>query len=253
MYIGIDIGGTRTRLAASPRLDKPEAVDKKEFVTSDSFDKNFQTILSYIDLKIPIVGIGISIPGDLSEDKFTVVKNATHTPCYLDSPLKKLLIEKYKCPVCLENDGVAGALGEAVYGNGKSVDFAYITWGTGVGGALVKYVNAKPITTQLNWDKYLGSWEHACGGENLEKLYGKPAERLTESEWDQVFQVFQKELLMFVDKLHPQRVIFGGGISISQSARLLQMAKQIKDYKIAVEISDLGEDTGLLGAFALIR
>lgn len=253
MYIGIDIGGTRTRLAASPRLDNPEVVDRNEFATSDNFDKNYQNILSFIDLKTRIAGIGISIPGDLDEDKSTVVKNAQHTPCYLGSPVKKLLLERYKCPIQMDNDGVAGALGEAVYGNGKGVDFAYITWGTGIGGALVKYIGGKPIVTQLDWDKYLSSWETSCGGENLGKLYKKPAEQLTESEWETVMAAFQKELLIFINMLHPQRVIFGGGISVGQSVRIQQMAKQINDYKITIEISGLGEDTGLFGAFALMR
>ena len=253
MYIGIDIGGTKTRLACSSRLDNPEIVDRKEFATSDDFDSNFQNIAAYIDPGTCIEGIGISIPGDLNEDKSMVVGNAYHTPCYLRSPLKKLLLERYRCPVQMDNDGVAGALGEAVYGNGKGIDFAYITWGTGIGGALVKYINGKPVVTQLDWDIYLSTWEKACGGENIEKLYGRPAELLTEGAWEEIFQAFQKELLVFIDKLHPQRVIFGGGISLNQSARLQQMAKQMEGYKIAVEISGLGEDTGLLGAFALIR
>jgi glucokinase len=160
MYISIDIGGTRTRLAASSRLDNPEVVDRKEFVTSDNFEINYQNILSYIDLKTQIVGIGIAIPGDLNEDKSMVVKNANFILCYLKSPLKKLLLERYRCPVQMDNDGTAAALGEAVYGNGKGVDFAYITWGTGIGGALVKYINEKPIVSQLDWDKYLCNWEN---------------------------------------------------------------------------------------------
>ncbi|MCX6704607.1 MAG: ROK family protein [Candidatus Woesebacteria bacterium] len=249
MYIAIDIGGTRTRLAASSSLDNPEIADREEFATSDNFDKNYQNILSFIGLKTRIAGIGISIPGDLDEDKSTVVKNAQHTPCYLGSPVKKLLLERYKCPIQMDNDGAAAALGEAVYGNGKGVDFAYITWGTGIGGALVKYFGGKPIVTQLDWDKYLSSWETSCGGKSLEKLYGKSAEQLTENEWEEVFEAFRKELLEFTDKLHPQRVVFGGGISLDQSARL----QQIKGGKTTVEITGLGEDTGLFGAFALIR
>jgi len=253
MFIGIDIGGTRTRLAASLGLDKPEVEDRKEFVTSDNFERNLQNLFSYIDLKTQIAGIGVSIPGDLNADKSMVVRNANYTPCYLRSPLKKLLLERYRCPVQMDNDGVAGALGEAVYGNGKGIDFAYITWGTGIGGALVKYINGKLVTSQLDWDKYLCTWEHACGGKYLEKMYGKPAKLLTQSEWGTVMETFQKELLVFIDKVHFQRVIFGGGISLNQSARLQQVAKQINDYKIKMEISGLGEDTGLLGAFALIR
>jgi hypothetical protein len=89
-------------------------------------------------------------------------------------------------------------------------------------------------------------------GKYIEKLYGKSAKLLTESEWGTVMEVFQKELLVFIEKVHFQRVIFGGGISLEQSARLQQMAKQINNYKITLETSGLGEDTGLLGAFALI-
>jgi hypothetical protein len=249
MYIGIDIGGTRTRLASSSRLDSPQISDRKEFSTSDSFDENFQEIVGYIDSKKQIEGIGISIPGDLSPDKSTVIKNAHHTSCYLNSLFKKLLSEKYGCPVQMDNDGAVGALGEAVYGNGKGIDFAYITWGTGIGGALVKFVNEKPTVSQLDLDKYLLVWEKACGGENIEKLYGKSADQLTDIEWSEVFESFRKELRDFVDKIHPQRVIFGGGISVSQSSRLLQ----ISCPGVTIEITGLGEDTGLFGAFALIR
>lgn len=254
-FIGIDIGGTQTRIVYSPSLEPPLLEGKTIFPTTNNFEQDYQRITQYVDTKAPINGVGISIPGNLSEDKSTVVY-AVHVPGYMDKPLSRLLHEQYQCDVRMDNDAAVVALGEALYGTTEKNDFAYIIWGTGVGGASVVYQGGIATSTPLDWEKYLQTWDETCGGNSVKKIYGKPAEQLNYEEWENVMSGFSKEMLSFIDKTKPKRIIFGGGIAMKQAIRLHQLTTQLQHdmpQVPTIEISKLGEDAGLYGALGLLK
>lgn len=256
-FVSIDIGGTNTRLASAQTLDNPTLSNRREFRNFHDFEKDYERILEYVDtLSVPIRAIGIAIPGALDSDKSMVI-HAGNIPGYVEKPLKKLLGDRYLCEVRMDNDASVAALGEATYGNGKEEDFLFVIWGTGIGGARVTYQEGKPIVSQPDWNEYFKSWEEACGGKNLQKLYGKPAELLNETEWQEVMNRFSREILSFTDKLKPKRIVFGGEISIKQKDRLQTMQLQLQrhfPWKAPIlETSTLGKDTGLYGSLALLK
>ncbi len=253
MYIGIDIGGTNIRLASASNLDNPIFENRKQFRNSHSFDKNFQNILSYIDsLSSKVDGISISIAGTTDDDKSMVIEG-NNIPEFSGKPTKELLIDRYKCKVMLDNDGIVMARGEALYCEGKNIDFAYLIWGTGIGGASVKYKNNKPVITKFERrrDTNLATWEDVCGGKSIEKFYKKPAETLDENEWREVMKHFLQNISEFISIVKPKMIIFGGGIAVGQSSRIARISDQLST--LTIKVTSLANDAGLFGAMASLK
>jgi predicted NBD/HSP70 family sugar kinase len=84
-----------------------------------------------------IWGAGIVLPG-LFEDGSLVRFGPSSVPQWSGFPLAARLSERLAMPVLTENDATAAAIGEALYGAGRSLtDFFYIHIGTGIGGGMV--------------------------------------------------------------------------------------------------------------------
>jgi len=249
MYLGIDVGATRVRLASMASLDNQKIQNKTSFLSIHNFGKDFLRITQEAKkISNNFEGIGIGLPGVLDKNKSTTYETNNLIE-WEGRPIKESFQKEFGCPVIMDNDAIVAALGEVFY-SGVKGNFAYLTWGTGLGGAMVENGAGKIQVRQLDWKKYLKSWEKKCSGINIKKRYGKPPEELIEGEWRMVMKDFLKELKKFINRQNPESIIFGGGIALRQTDRL---KKLIREIKTGIKISSLGEDTGLYGAFGLLR
>lgn len=254
IFVGIDLGGTRCRVMTSLTLDAIQKVRRQEFTLTHAFEIDMSMLITTIrqlTSEYKLVAIGLGVTGDVNPEKTAFVDPANNLEEWSGKPVRLMLEAELSCPVLMDNDGVTAALGEAYFGQGKGKDFVFVIWGTGIGGASIKFAQGQSVCTQLDWYKYFESWEQKCGGNKIEQLYGKEGSQLSDAEWGSVMADFQAELALFVQKTNAQFIIFGGGIAIKQEERLRAAALQCKGVQIG--ISRLGEDTGLYGALALLR
>jgi hypothetical protein len=255
MYISIDIGGTNARVAASSTLENIFDFTKKEFKLIHNFDQDFSHLTDIIKelAQGKVDAIGMGLPGDLNREKTTFTSPSKNLAEWSDKPILKMLTDVFHCRVVLENDAVVAAIGEAHFGSEKRRDFTYITWGTGIGGAVVHWENDKSVVVKLDWYKYFQTWEQDCGGNAINIHLGKPAQLLTEEEWKEIMRNFYKHIIEFCKISTPALIIFGGGIAIEQAGKLYNTIHPQENELPEIKISSLGEDIGLYGAFGIFK
>ena len=140
---GIDIGGTTCK--AGLFLEKGELLEKWEFPTDISNQGEqilpkvaleIQHKLAEYEIKqIDVVGVGIGVPGPVSEDG---VVNGCVNLGWGCKDVSLELRELVGCDVKVDNDANAAALGELLAGTGQGKkSLILITLGTGVGGGII--------------------------------------------------------------------------------------------------------------------
>ena len=140
--IGVDLGGTNIKLgivSAKGKIVKKITVETKADEGPDSVISQIKYGINVLlhESKYKINGIGIGAPGIVALKKGTV-ENPPNFPGWKKINLGRILQKEFKKDVHVENDANAAAIGELIFGAGKSIDsFILITLGTGVGGGIV--------------------------------------------------------------------------------------------------------------------
>src|SRR3989339_26224 len=138
--IGVDVGATKI---AAGLVRGGKVVKKVSIVHSFNIHKKKDELLALIDQTIEslwrseVVGIGLGLAGITDQQKGIFLNGVNFPPSFRNINFPAIL-KKYDCPIRIDNDVHAFALGEAVYGAGREYGLVFgLAIGTGVGGALV--------------------------------------------------------------------------------------------------------------------
>ena len=143
-YIGVDVGGTFTKIAL---VSKAGRVVARRLLETNAHRKNklindivnsITGLISNKDLKRKdIAGIGMGLPG-LIDSKFGIVRYLVNIKGWRNVHLKKIVENRLKTKTFIDNDVNLMTLGELYHGAGRGArNLVCITLGTGVGGGIV--------------------------------------------------------------------------------------------------------------------
>lgn len=273
IYIGLDIGGTKVLAGCANK--EGEIFRKVKVKTPLHLEQGLELVneLTHeLSDGYNLKGIGVAIGGPINLDNGTV--SPLHQPEWRNVALKKLLEEQWKCPCHFEVDTNVAALGEYYLGNYTASKFLYITLSTGMGGGILidgkiyqglngfhpeiahQSINyrcsfPKRIQCECGVDDCL---EALVSGNAIQRIYGKPAEKLTEKEWDEVAWNLGQGIRNIVTIMAPEVIVFGGGIATHGGENFIKKVEAYAAQKLklvpmpTLRISLLGYDTALSGA-----
>jgi glucokinase len=139
--IGIDLGGTGTRLVALDADGRTDGTD----VTPTYHGSDAETAVGSLVQRIravaagrTIAAIGIGASGPVEQSG--VIRNQATLPAYTGLPLMQRLQETFGAPCIIDNDAAAAALAEFGFGtHSGSAALLGVTLGTGVGAAYLNH------------------------------------------------------------------------------------------------------------------
>ncbi len=299
LIIAIDLGGTNLKCAL---LDLNLKIKAKNSFDTKSFDNKhglIQGLLNSINSfilkqglsKNSILGVGIGLPGPVDNFK-GIVHFLPNIPGWKEVKLKRILEQKIKLPVFIDNDAKLMTIAEHRSGlaNGYK-NVLCLTLGTGVGGGLI-------INNSLfrGADNAAGEFGHlpinetgplcGCGSQACIETYignsaiikkahqqfgsGFSLEKISELAlhknvkaikfWEDIGEKLGIALSGVLNLLNLDAIVIGGGVANAGKVLFDRVKQTIKNRAMSVQAkrvkifkARLGVDAGLIGAGFLVK
>ena len=286
--IGADISRYKLRVGVFNTDAEPMRVLEEETPIDKGKDEVIRALLEMIETAMKtsgvptrkIYGIGIGIPGPL-DYKNGVVISPPRFENFTNVPLKKILEEKFRIKVWIDNDANVAAMGEKWFGTGKKHEnFLFVIADIGIGCGIV--INKRLYRGSLNGAGEVGHIPLVSNGdlqelESLASLSNVPsifkARTKLDMKLDDIIKLSRKgeknSLKVFeevgryiavavatvVNILSPEMVIIGGRyVQVPGSLNIIKEVVEeftFSQEKPKIVATELGEKAILLGAAAL--
>ncbi len=289
MILGIDIGGTNVKFGIFDQelhLLHAESSGLDKINTQETFfDYIVNSIHSFAE-KYPIRTVGIGIPGLINND--LILEKSPNLKFLEGTPLIAHISERISIPAYIENDANVAAMSEFINNDYQTIDYVYLTLGTGIGGAIV--INNNIFRGTLGFageighmiinsefdealDNYrTGTLEFLAGKVGITKLYQSLSNsyeeigvedidtRVTQGDliaqktFDIIGFHISSAILSIINLISIPNFIIGGGISKSLYLlkKIEQFVKQralLNDYdRINIKAAKHSEQAGIFGA-----
>lgn len=285
----LDIGGTAIK---SGMYENGVLSDIRESPTQASMGgahviERAKAIITEYQKEHTFERIGISTAGQVNPVEGFIIYANKNIPGYTGTRIKDIMEQTFHVPTAVENDVNSAAIGEAYFGAGKGQEnFACLTYGTGVGGAVFLgghlysgssfsagefgAIVTHPEARRPEEDMFSGCYEkYASTTALVRRAAGKDStltngriifERKEEPAVKQIIDEWIMEivygLITIVHTLNPSCLILGGGVmeqpyvleQVQQklSANIMSSFRHVKVCK-----AQLGNQAGMLGAAVL--
>jgi len=272
-YIGIDIGGTNTRLGLFQSLDSADFTNLTKFPTYQNYEQQLQGIIAAIQSSnlVNLAGIGVSIAGRIARDGCSVIV-APNLPDYIAKPFVQHLSDRFGCPTRLAHDPVCGLLAEKKFGFIRNFDrCAYVTVSTGTGAAIQLSKDAITLTSSIEIGHQIldgnprvclcgqvGCLETYTGGKQLALRYGRSTAEITEASfWQDFCTKLSLGLVNLAMLTRVDAVAISGAIMLNNPPLFTLLQQQVNAMIVGsaleVGLAVLGEKAPLIGAALLLE
>lgn len=233
-----------------------------------------------------IDAIGISTAGQVNSREGYIRYANENIPGYTGMKVREIMEEKFGVPTAVENDVNAAAIGEGWQGAGRDQkDFLCVTYGTGVGGAIVIdrniYSGSSFSAAEFGGilvhpgdkkpgDPFSGCYEKYASAtalvkkasaydpalENGRKIFARLEEEPVRNIVDGWIGEIVFGLHSLIHIFNPSCIILGGGV-MAQPYVTDQVSKRVCDSvmssfsHVMIRPAELGNHAGLIGAASL--
>lgn len=270
-YVGIDIGGTSTRIGLFSTLEAPDCIIIARFPTHPSYVEQQRQIDEALAGHDACKGIGISIGARIAKDGRSVVV-APNMPDYIGRPLAQDVENHFACPVRLGHDTVCGLLAEKRFGCLQTAErCAYLTVSTGTGAAIHLEKAGIGLTCSIEIGHQIldgntrqclcgqvGCLETYTGGRQLELRYSRPVSEMTDSAfWDTFCDKLALGLLNLAQLTRIDAIAVSGAIALNKPFVIPNVQARIHEMlcgsTLELRRAQLGEMAPLVGAAMLLE
>lgn len=265
MYLGIDIGGTKTLIALFSKVG--EVKKQAKFPTPDKYSDfliQLKNNLAEFDIEKTYSTV-VAVPGKLDRKKGIALAygNLTWGEEAIADDVKRIT----KTRVLIENDANLAGLYEANKLKHKFNRVLYVTISTGIGSGFIingiidpNFADAEVGQILLEHDGKLQRWEDFASGKAITKMFNKKASEITDkAAWYLISRNIALGLIDLIATLTPEIIVIGGGVG----ANLFKFEdKLIEELKIfandmitipPIQIADKPEEAVIFGCYEFAR
>lgn len=219
MYLGIDIGGSKTLIATLNAHG--EITESRKFPTQPNY-KHFllelRHALAHLD-QAEWQAAGVAIPVTIFDRQREIARRFGNLP-WRDVPIQADFEKVLGCPVYIENDAKLASLSEAMLLKHEYSRVLYVTVSTGIGYGLTVNGAIDPNVGDgggrnllMQHGGKLVPWETFASGKAIVERYGKRAEDITdEPTWRAIARDLTLGFLELIAVTQPEIVVVGGSV-----------------------------------------
>jgi glucokinase len=282
-FAGVDLGGTKILTVVADNEKK--IISKVKLATESEKGVNgvMENIFNSIYLACEeagigadlLSGIGAGVPGPVNVTN-GIVYDCPNLPGWKNIEIGRMLSEKFKVPVRIQNDARVAGLAEVRKGSAFGCRHVfYVTVSTGIGGAVIVDGNIFPGA-----DGAAGEcgqmrlpdgtiFEHRYAGPAIKKIFGISTHELPElvqkrdpgaiKALDHLIDGLSIFLANITTLLNPEIIVVGGGVSSLGDILLKPLERKVKQHAFSISAMNvkivkagLGTDSGAIGAVELL-
>ncbi len=218
MYLGIDIGGTKTLLAT---FDATGALQEQlRFPTPHDY-RVFLHVLANNVAKMSTnkwSSCCVAAPGLL--DRSAGVAKAFGNLPWKNIPIQSDIADVVQCTTIIENDANLAGLSEARLIPAYQT-VLYLTISTGIGGGFIvngtidpDLEDSEPGLMVIEYHNKLQRWQDFASGRAIYARFGKRAEDITDQKtWSVIAHALSLGIIDVIATTQPDVIVFGGGVS----------------------------------------
>lgn len=218
MYVGIDIGGTKTLIAAL--TNEGVIHESLKFPTPERYDDflvELKTNVAKITAKDFRAG-AVAAPGTIDRSKGVFVRGGNLK--WRDEHIQRDVERITHCPMLLENDANLAGLSEAMLLKDKHAKVLYLTISTGIGGGFIvnqqidaSMADVEPGQIMLQRGDKIVKWESFASGKAIYERYGLKASEIDDPKiWSAIVKDWTVGFLDLLAVTEPDIIVLGGGV-----------------------------------------
>ncbi len=236
MYLGIDVGGTKTIVAVLD--DNGVIIERQKYPTPKDyreFLKQLGSSIKSFDTKdFKAAGMGVPVTNFSREDE--IARTFGNLP-WKDVPIHADTEKLAHCPVAVENDAKLAGLSESMLRQPQHL--LYLTISTGIGFSLIIDRKIDPYVGdsggRLMVFEHHGKllpWESFASGKAIVETFGKKAKDIKDkATWDKIARNITQGLIELIAITEPDIVVIGGSVGVYLDRYVEPLNKHLKDLE----------------------